>query len=139
MTMELGVYAVFGIAVIVAVAYFSKRLGVAAPIILVIVGVVISFLPGVPEVHFEGEIVLDVVLPPILYAAAISVPVVDFRRNFGTIVSLSVVLVVVTAFGTGFLLFTMLPDLNLAAAIALGEAESLTAHARSVSIRMNRG
>ncbi|SMQ71428.1 sodium:proton antiporter [Agreia sp. VKM Ac-1783] len=120
MTMELGVYAVFGIAVIVAVAYFSKRLGVAAPIILVIVGVAISFLPGFPELHIEGELVLDVVLPPILYAAAISVPVVDFRRNFSTITSLSVVLVIVTAFGTGFLLFTMLPDLNLAAAIALG-------------------
>ncbi|CAD6006996.1 sodium:proton antiporter [Agreia sp. COWG] len=118
--MELGVYAVFGIAVIVAVAYFSKRLGVAAPIILVIVGVGISFLPSFPELHIEGELVLDVVLPPILYAAAISVPVMDFRRNFSTITSLSVVLVIVTAFGTGFLLFTMLPDLNLAAAIALG-------------------
>ena len=120
MTMELGVYAVFGIAVIVAVAYFSKRLGVAAPIILVIVGVGLSFLPGVPVHRGAAELVLDGVLPPILYAAAISVPVVDFRRNFGTITSLSVVLVIVTAFGTGFLLFTMLPDLNLAAAIALG-------------------
>ncbi|WP_223694089.1 cation:proton antiporter [Leifsonia poae] len=118
--MELGVYAVLGIAVIVAVAYFSKRLGVAAPIILVIVGVGISYLPGVPEVEVPHEWILDGLLPPILYAAAISVPVGDFRRNFRTITSLSVVLVIVTAFGTGFLLFTLLPDLNLAAAIALG-------------------
>lgn len=118
--MELGIYAVLGIAVIVAVAYFSGRLGVAAPIILVVVGVAISYLPGVPEIELSHELVLDGLLPPILYAAAISVPAVDFRRNIGTITSLSVVLVVVTAFGVGFLLFTLLPDLNLAAAIALG-------------------
>ncbi|NQX12415.1 sodium:proton antiporter [Microbacteriaceae bacterium VKM Ac-2855] len=118
--MELGIYAVLGIAVIVAVAYFSGRLGVAAPIILVIVGLLISYLPGVPDIELPHELVLDGLLPPILYAAAISVPVVDFRRNIGTITSLSVVLVIVTAFGVGFLLFTLLPDLNLAAAIALG-------------------
>lgn len=113
-------YAVVAIAVIVAVAAFSKRLGVAAPIILVLVGVVLSYLPGAPEIEIPHEWVLDGVLPPILYAAAISVPVIDFRRNLGTITSLSVVLVVVTAFGTGFLLYALLPDLNLAAAIALG-------------------
>ncbi|PPF75363.1 sodium:proton antiporter [Subtercola sp. Z020] len=118
--MELGIYAVVGVAVIVAVAAFSKKLGVAAPIILVLVGVGLSYLPGVPLIEIPHEYILDGLLPPILYAAAISVPVVDFRRNLGTITSLSVVLVVITAFGTGFLLYTMLPDLNLAAAIALG-------------------
>src|ERR1700712_3354875 len=118
--MELGIYAVIGVSVIVGVAAFSKRLGVAAPIILVVVGVGLSYLPGVPLIEIAPEWILDGLLPPILYAAAISVPVVDFRRNLGTITSLSVVLVLLTAFGTGFLLYTMLPDLNLAAAIALG-------------------
>ncbi|QWT23689.1 sodium:proton antiporter [Subtercola sp. PAMC28395] len=118
--MELGIYAVIGVAVIVAVAAFSKRLGIAAPIILVVVGVGLSYLPGVPDIEIPHEYILNGLLPPILYAAAISVPIVDFRRNLGTITSLSVVLVVITAFGTGFLLYTMLPDLNLAAAIALG-------------------
>src|SRR3978361_238231 len=118
--MELGIYAVIGVSVIVGVAAFSKRLGVAAPIILVVVGVGLSYLPGVPSIEIPHEWILDGLLPPILYAAAISVPVVDFRRNLGTITSLSVVLVLITAFGTGFLLYALLPDLNLAAAIALG-------------------
>jgi monovalent cation/hydrogen antiporter len=118
--MELGIYAVVAIAVIVAVSSFSKRLGVAAPIILVVVGLGLSYLPGAPAFEIPSEWVLDGLLPPILYAAAISVPVVDFRRNLGTITSLSVVLVIVTAFGTGFLLYALLPDLNLAASIALG-------------------
>jgi CPA1 family monovalent cation:H+ antiporter len=118
--MELGIYVVIGIAVIVAAAAFSKRLGVAAPILLVGAGVALSFLPGMPSITPPSEVILDIVLPPILYAAAISVPIVDFRRNLATITSLSVVLVVATAFGVGFLLFALLPDLNFAAAVALG-------------------
>ncbi len=118
--MELGVYAVIAVAVIVAVAAFARKLGVAAPIILVIVGVTLSFLPGVPEIDVPPEIILDGLLPPILYAAAISVPLTDFRRNLAPIAGLSVFLVIITAFASGFVLYTLLPDLNLAAAIALG-------------------
>jgi len=120
MGLELGIYAVIAVAVIVAVAAFSKKLGIAAPIILVVVGVGLSYLPGVPDIEVPHEIILDGLLPPILYAAAISVPITDFRRNLGPIASLSVVLVIVTAFAAGILLFELLPDLNLAAAIALG-------------------
>ena len=118
--MELGLYGVIGIAVLVAAAAFSKRLGVAAPILLVAAGVALSYLPGVPSINIPSEVVLDGLLPPILYAAAISVPIVDFRRNLSSITSLSVVLVIVTAFGVGWLLFNLLPDLNFAAAVALG-------------------
>ncbi len=118
--MELGAYGVIAVAVIVGVAAFSKKLGIAAPIILVVVGVGLSYLPGVPDIEVPHEIILDGLLPPILYAAAISVPVMDFRRNLAPIASLSVVLVIVTAFATGFLLFTLLPDLDFAAAVALG-------------------
>ncbi|ARJ06974.1 sodium:proton antiporter [Humibacter sp. BT305] len=118
--MELGVYAVLAVAVIVAVAAFARKLGIAAPIILVVVGVGLSYLPGVPDVEVPHEIILDGLLPPILYAAAVSVPIMDFRRNLAPIASLSVLLVVVTAFATGFLLFELLPDLDFAAAVALG-------------------
>lgn len=111
---------VIAVAVIVAVAAFSRRLGVAAPILLVAVGVGLSYLPGVPEIEIPPEFVLDFLLPPILYAAALRLSFVDFRRNIGTIVSLSVVLVVATAFGTGFALFVILPALTLPAGIALG-------------------
>ena len=108
---QLPIYEVAGviaIAVIVGVAAFARRLGVAAPILLVLVGVGLSYLPGLPEIEVPPEFVLDVLLPPILYVAAIRLPFVDFRRNLGTILSLSVVLVVVTAFGTGLTLYVVL-------------------------------
>ncbi|WP_022881469.1 cation:proton antiporter [Gryllotalpicola ginsengisoli] len=118
--MELGVYVVLGVAVIVAVAAFARKLGIAAPIILVVVGVGLSYLPGMPDLQVSPQLILEGVLPPVLYAAALNVPLTDIRRNLAPITSLSVVLVAVTAFGSGLLLFELLPDLNLAAGIALG-------------------
>ena len=116
---------VVGIITIVAAGAFSKKLGVAAPLILIILGFGFSYLPGAPTV-IPHEIILMGLLPPILYSAAINVPVVDFRRNFNTISALSVVLVLVTAFGTGYLLYLVFPDLTLAGGIAIGAVISPT-------------
>ncbi|MCM6763936.1 sodium:proton antiporter [Rathayibacter sp. ZW T2_19] len=118
--MMLGIAGIVAVAVLVSVAVFARRLGVAAPIVLVLAGVALSYLPGVPEVVVPHEWVLDGVLPPLLYAAAISVPFIDFRRNLTTITGLSVVLVVISAAGVGALLFVLLPELGLPLAIAVG-------------------
>ncbi|WP_104180494.1 sodium:proton antiporter [Arthrobacter sp. B0490] len=118
--MELGLLGIIGIAVLVGVAVLSNRVGVAAPLILVVVGIGLSFVPGVPSFSIPDEWILTGILPPLLYAAAIKTPVTDFRRNLTPIASLSVALVVVSALVTGLLLHALLPGLGLAAAIALG-------------------
>ncbi len=117
---ELALLAVAGVLIIVAVSYFAPKLGVAAPVLLVLVGMACSQLPGAPHVAVAPELILTVVLPPILYSAAVNVPVVDFRRDFTTIGSLSVLLVAVSAFGTGLLIWWLLPEIGFAAALALG-------------------
>ena len=119
------VFGVVAIVTIVVAGVFSRKLGVAAPLILIIVGFAFSYIPGAPT-EVNHNIVLLGLLPPILYAAAINVPVVDLRRNFSTISALSVGLVLITAFGTGFLLFVIFPDLTLAGGIALGAVISPT-------------
>jgi NhaP-type Na+/H+ or K+/H+ antiporter len=110
---------------IVAAGAFSKKLGVAAPLILIVLGFGFSFIPGAP-VEVPHEIILIGLLPPILYSAAINVPVVDFRRNLTSISALSVALVIVTAVATGFILFLLFPKLSLAAGIAIGAVISPT-------------
>lgn len=117
--LELALFAVVAIVTIVAAGAFSRRLGVAAPIILILVGIGFSYIPGAPT-QFDPELVLLGLLPPILYSASITVPVVDFRRNLRTIGALSVLLVVASAFLSGYVLFLLLPDLSLPAAIAVG-------------------
>ncbi|MET1052305.1 MAG: sodium:proton antiporter [Mycetocola sp.] len=118
--MDYALLALFGIFAIVAVARFAPRVGVAAPLILVVVGIAVSFVPWVPAFDFPPELILSVVLPPILYSAAVNVPLVDFRRNLKAITGLSVLLVLVSALVSGALLYLLLPDLSLPAAIALG-------------------
>lgn len=127
--MEFTQYAaplVIGLITVVAVAASSRKLGVAAPLILVVVGIGISSIPGIGPVEIPPAVILSGVLPPLLYSAAINVPLVDFRRNLNTISALSVVLVMATALGTGLLLWAILPDLGPAAGIALGAVISPT-------------
>jgi CPA1 family monovalent cation:H+ antiporter len=137
--MDYALVAVLGVVVVVVTAAFSRRLGVAAPLLLVVVGIGYSFIPGVPPIEIEPDIILLGVLPPLLYAAAINVPVVDFRRNFVSISALSVLLVVVSAFATGFVLFMLLEDLDLGAAIALGAVISPTDVVAATSIAKRLG
>jgi len=122
--------------VVIATTALAPRAGVAAPLILVVVGVGISALPGVPPIEVPPELILAGVLPPLLYSTAVSLPTMDFRRDLATIGGLSVVLVVMTSVLLGLVYSWILPDLGLAGGIALGAILSPTdAVATSVTRR----
>ncbi|MBK4348192.1 cation:proton antiporter [Lacisediminihabitans changchengi] len=106
--------------VIGVVSFFAGRIGVAAPLALTVVGVVVGAIPAIPHFEIEPSIVLTVVLPPLLYAAARKVPFVDFRRNLRVIGFLAIVLVVVSAVLVGVLVHLLWATVPLALAIALG-------------------
>ncbi len=124
--MDLLLLAVVGVLVIVAVTALAGRLGVAAPLLLVLVGVAISFVPGVPELEVTPEVILAGVLPPLLYAASVNMPSVDFRRDVKAISGLSVALVLVSALALGWLLPLVVPGIGFAEAFALGAIVSPT-------------
>ncbi|MEJ3405401.1 sodium:proton antiporter [Rathayibacter sp. YIM 133350] len=119
----IGVLAVFAI---VLAAQASTRLRVAAPLVLVVLGIGVSLLPIVPEVHVEPEWILAGVLPPLLYSAAVSMPTMEFRRDFRAISGLSVVLVVISSVGLGLLFAWLITGLGVPAGIALGAIISPT-------------
>lgn len=56
--------------VIVLLIMLAKRLKVAYPILLVLAGLAISFIPGTPRIHIEPELIFFIFLPPLLYEAA---------------------------------------------------------------------
>lgn len=122
---EVALLGVVALITLVAAGAFSKKLGVAAPLILIIIGFGFSFVPGAP-VRIPHEVILFGLLPPILYSAAINVPIMDFRRNLSSITALSVLLVLVTAFATGFVLSLLFPQLSFAACVAIGAVISPT-------------
>ncbi|MEW1957797.1 cation:proton antiporter [Kineococcus sp. NPDC059986] len=106
-----------GVCVVAAV---SDRFGWPTPLVLVVVGAVVALVPGVPSFTLGPELVLNGLLPPLLYAATASTSLVDFRRNKTATLLLSVVLVVFTTLAVGWATAWLLPGVALAACMALG-------------------
>ena len=88
---------VFGLLVAIAgLAILAGLFRVPYPVTLVAGGAVIGFLPGVPDVSLDPDLVLLIFLPPLLYGAAFFTSVRDLRRNAKPIALLSIPLVLVT-------------------------------------------
>lgn len=102
----------------VAVTGVVGRLGWSAPVALVVVGGAVSFVPGVPQVEVQPELILYGILPPLLFAAAVRTSVIDVRARRDSILLLSVGLVAFTVVTVGFATFALVPAITLAAAFA---------------------
>jgi monovalent cation/hydrogen antiporter len=109
------------VAVLVGVRWVAERTGLPAAALLTLVGIGYALLPG-PNITLDPDIVLTLVLPPLLYSAALDSSLTAIRRNLRTVVSLSVLLVLATALviGVGFGMFVA--GATVAAGIALGAA-----------------
>lgn len=105
---------------VLAVNAVAARFGAPAPILLVVTGFAVSFVPGVPGYEISPELVLTVLLPPLLYAAAVESSAVAIRQLLRPIFQLAVVLVLLTAFTVAFVLTALIPAIPFAAALALG-------------------
>lgn len=139
LVVELLVAALGFAACILAAAALTRRIGISSPLLLLVIGVIGSYLPFVHEPSLTPELILIGVLPPLLYAAASTTSLVDFRRNASAIGWLSVGLVLFTAAGVGLVLWALLP-IPYAAAFALGavvappDAVAATAVARQIGL-----
>jgi CPA1 family monovalent cation:H+ antiporter len=128
------------VVVVLAVTAVARRLDWSAPLCLIVVGVVASFIPGLPQYQLNPEVVLLGLLPPLLYATAIRTSLIDFRANRGPIALLSVGLVAFTTVGVGLVAWLVVPGLPLAGGFAIGavvappDAVATTAVARRVGM-----
>ncbi|GAA1616245.1 cation:proton antiporter [Leucobacter chromiireducens] len=137
--MEVALIAVIAVVVLVGASILGGRIGIAAPLVLVVTGIGVGYLPFVPLVEIDPEVILLGVLPPLLYAAAVNVPLVDFRRNIRPVVGLSVLLVIITAVVVGAVLHFAVPTIPLPVAIALGAVISPTDAVAATSIGKRLG
>lgn len=124
--MEAIVIIVLVLLAIAGATTLGPKLGVAAPLVLVAVGIGVSFLPFVPPLVIHPEWIIAGVLPPLLYSASVSMPAMEFRREFGAIGGLSVLLVIVSAVVLGLFFAWVIPGLGIAWGIALGAIVSPT-------------
>lgn len=130
----LGVLA--GVTVLLLLAYHSR---VPYPIWLVVGGGALAFVPGLPEVELDPDLVLVVILPPLLYAAAFFSSLRDLRANLRPIGQLAIGLVVATTLVVGVVAHMVVDDLSWAAAFTLGAVLSPTDPVAATAIASRAG
>lgn len=104
----------------VALGWLSRRAGLPYPIALVIGGAALGFIPRLPQLEFDPQFLLVLVLPPILYQAALLTSWRDFKANLRPIGLLAIGLVLVTTLVVGASLKFLVPDIPWAVAFAFG-------------------
>jgi len=111
--------------VVAALAIFAKKVALPYPVLLVIGGLALGFVPGLPAVQLEPEMVFLFLLPPLLYPAALFTSWRDFRANLSPILLLAIGLILLT---TAFVAVVAhaLSGLHWAAAFVLGAIISPT-------------
>ncbi|MEZ3161458.1 sodium:proton antiporter [Microbacterium sp. BWT-B31] len=140
MNEESLIFAIIAIVVIAVATAIAPKLKIAGPLILVIVGLGVSLLPFVPAITVNPDLILVGVLPPLLYSAAVSLPAIEFRRDFWPIAGLAVILVAVSAIVLALFFRAMIPGLDFLLALGLGAILSPTdAVATSIAKRMGLG
>ncbi|MEU2351905.1 MULTISPECIES: Na+/H+ antiporter [Streptomyces] len=103
-----------------AVAGMARRTPVPAPLLLVAVGLAVSYVPGMPDYTLEPDVVLPLVLPPLLYKEGTESSYLDLRAQKRPVALLSVGYVLFATFLVGWAAYLVVPGLPLPAALVLG-------------------
>ncbi|WP_455358568.1 Na+/H+ antiporter [Streptomyces sp. SYSU K21746] len=123
-----------------AIAGAARRTPVPAPLLLVAAGLLASYVPGVPQYTLDPHIVLPLLLPPLLYTAAVDSSYLDLRANLRPVALLSVGYVLFATLVVGYAAHLLIPGLPLTAALVLGaviappDAVAATAIARRLGL-----
>ena len=131
-----------GILLLAIIAFFAglaRRLNVPYPILLVLAGLGLSFLPHVPRVPLSPDIVFFVFLPPLLYAAAWQTDSRGFRQNILAISMLATGLVAFTVLGIAFFADRFITELDFRAGFLLGAVVAATDAVAATSIARSLG
>jgi CPA1 family monovalent cation:H+ antiporter len=124
---------------IAALSTIARLINVPYPILLVVGGLLIGLVPGLPEVELEPDLVLVLFLPPLLYAAAFFASLRDLRADLRAISMLSIGLVIVTACGVAVVAHALIDGMTWGAAFALGAIVSPTDPIAAAAIARRQG
>jgi CPA1 family monovalent cation:H+ antiporter len=108
------------LAVSAALRLMARRLGLPHPVLLVLAGLGLVFVPGLPRVEFEPDAMFLVFIPPLLYWAALTSSVRDFRAQLWPIVRYGTLVVLLTMVAVAMVAHALTPEFTWAAAFTLG-------------------
>jgi len=108
------------IVAIVLIIMLANKIKIAYPVLLVIAGLLISFIPGIPMLHIDPELIFFIFLPPLLYDASWAISWKELWRWRRIISSFAFVVVFLTAMAVAFFANSYIPGFSLALGFLLG-------------------
>lgn len=105
---------------VIGFGWLSHILKTPYPIVLVIAGLLLSVIPGLPRIHLNPDFIFLSVLPPLLFSAAFNTSWRDFRYNLVSICSLAFALVAFSVFGIAAIAHFLLPGFDWRLGLVLG-------------------
>jgi monovalent cation/hydrogen antiporter len=124
---------------VVAFAALAQRLATPYPIVLVIAGLLLGFGPGMPKIELKPDVIFFVILPPLLYSAALGTAWEEFRYNLVSIALLAIGLVGFTVLGVAGVGSLLLPGFDWRSGFALGAVVATTDSIAATSIARRVG
>src|SRR3954468_16051242 len=121
----------FSVAVLVTAA---RVLAIPYPIFLVLGGLLMGAIPGIPNIELQPDLVLLIFLPPLLYSASFFTGLRELRQNIRQISMLSIGLVLATALAVALVAPAVIDDMSWPAAFVLGAIVSPTAPVAATAI-----
>ena len=105
---------------VTALSVLARRLGLPYPAVMVVGGLAVAFVPGLPRVELSPDVFFTLFLPPLLYAAAWNASWREFRANLRAILLLAFGFVAFTTVAVGWLAHLLVPGMGWPVALALG-------------------
>jgi len=122
------------LAIMLGLSAIAEKVKLPYPILLVIAGISVGFIPGMPKIELDPEVVFLLFLPPMLYDAAFNISNIEFKRNRDTIMTLAFALVFMTACGIAVLAHYLIPGMDWGLSFVLGAILSATDAVAAMSI-----
>jgi Na+/H+ antiporter len=130
---------IFILAIMIGLSAIADKIKLPYPVLLIVVGIGLGFIPTMPAIVLNPEIVFLIFLPPLLYDAAFNISFNDFRTHLNTISTLAISLVFITASGIAVTAWYCMPDMTWPLAFVLGAILSATDAVAAMSITKGLG
>ena len=129
----------FILAVMIGLSAIADKLRTPYPILLIVAGIGIGFIPNLPNIVLDPDIVFLIFLPPLLYDAAFNINFTEFRTNINTIGTLAIGLVFLTATGIALVAHYLIPGMTWPRSFVLGAILSATDAVAAMGITKGLG
>ncbi len=129
----------FLLAIMIGLSALADKIKLSYPVLLIVAGIAIGFIPSMPVIELNSEVIFLIFLPPLLYDAAFNISFTTFKTHINTIGTLAIGLVFLTAIGIAVISHYMIPGMSWPLSFVLGAILAATDAVAAISITKGLG